>query len=385
MMRWLAAATAAAALIAAPPAAAQSPISLGTGDTASMLVDAIGTAHIAFDSGPGSTYCRLPRNARACDVRSFLPLDGAQAPFIRERADGVLILLASAENVLYLRSSGDRGVTWSAPAAIGTGTPSSAEIAPGGQGVYTMGFGTEVVNFRHSPFTGGETRVLNLLFGDNPPSSADMVMLGDGRLVVTFGDPEDTRWRVFGGGDPYDINAWATSGTIAGVSGAELVTGPRGTYLFDHRSLAAQRTGSFRAPFALRSLDTRRLRWRSSRAFAADRSIFGTSTAIQDGRGRIHVIADTGGAGLTNCVLYTRTGPRRSSWFGKTTVLFRTISSDREPVFTRVGAAPDGRGFAAWQDKAGEMWAIPLRQASGKYRPRAFQGDRPACVGREYS
>ena len=126
-----------------------------------------------------------------------------------------------------------------------------------------MGFGTEVVNFRHSPFAGGETRVLNLLFGDNPPSSADMVLLGDGRLVLTFGDPEDTRWRVFGGGDPYDINAWATSGTVAGVSGAELLTGPRGTYLFDHRSLAAQRTGSFAAPFALRSLDTRRLRWRA--------------------------------------------------------------------------------------------------------------------------
>ena len=93
------------------------------------------------------------------------------------------------------------------------------------------------------------------------------------------------------------------------------------------------------------------------------------------------MIADTGGAGLTNCVLYTRTGPRRSSWFGKTTVLFRTISNDREPVFTRVGAAPDGRGFAVWQDKVGEMWATPLRQASGKYRPRAIPG-RPARLRR---
>ena len=36
---------------------------------ASVLVDAIGTAHIAFDSGAGTTYCRLPRKARACDVR----------------------------------------------------------------------------------------------------------------------------------------------------------------------------------------------------------------------------------------------------------------------------------------------------------------------------
>ena len=197
-------------------------------------------------------------------MTSFLPLDGAQSPFIRERADGVLILLVSAENVLYLRTSAG---PWRHLVGAGRDRqrecPAPAEIAPGGQGVFTMGYGTEVVNFRHSPFAGGETRVLNLLFGDNPPSSADMVLLGDGRLVVIFGDGEDTRWRVFGGGDAYDINAWAASGTVAGVSGAELVTGPRGTYLFDHRSLAAQRTGSFAAPFALRSLDTRRLRWRS--------------------------------------------------------------------------------------------------------------------------
>jgi hypothetical protein len=384
-MRWLAAAITAVALIAAPPAAAQSPISLGAGAGASMFVDTTGTAHIAFASGPGVTYCRLPRAARACDVRSFLPLDFAQPPFLRERADGVLILLTGANGLLYLRTSADRGVTWSAPAAISNSAPASAELAPGGQAAVTLGYGSDFVNFRHAPFTGGETRALNMLFGDTAPSSADMVVLRDGRIVAIFGTGERTRWRVFGGGDLYDINAWAASGTLEGISGAELVTGPRGTYILDHRSLAAQRTGSFAAPFALRSLDTRRLRWRPSRAFAADRSIFGTSTAIQDARGRIHVVGDTGGAGLTNCVLYTRTSSRRSSWFGKTTVLFRTISNDREPIFSRVGAGPDGRGFAVWEDKGGQMWATPLRQARGKYRPRAFQGDRPACVGREYS
>ena len=74
-----------------------------------------------------------------------------------------------------------------------------------------------VVNFRNAPFTGGETRALNLLFGDEPPSSADMVLLSDGRIVVIFGDGERTRWRVFGGGDVYDINTWAAAGTVAGV------------------------------------------------------------------------------------------------------------------------------------------------------------------------
>ena len=220
--------------------------------------------------------------------------------------------------------------------------------------MYTIGFGTSVVNFRHPPFTGGETRALNLLFGDNPPFSADMVAARRRPGRRDLRRPEDTRWRVFGGGDAYDINAWATSGVVEGVSGGELMGGPRGTYLFDHRSLAAQRTGSFAAPFAMRSLDTRRLRWRGARAFAADRSIFGSSTAIQDGRGRLHVIADTPGAGLTNCVLYTRTGPRRSvvvrQDHGAVPDDARTIASRRSCASAppRTGAAsPSGRTRSA--------------------------------------
>ena len=377
----------AVALVAAPPAVAQTPISLGAGEVASVSVDSAGTAHIAFDSGAGagSTYCRLPRKARACDVRSFLPLEGAVGPHIFERGDGVLVLVVAASEGTFARTSPDRGVTWSAPLAISPAGVAAVALAPGEQSVFSVGYGTSVVNVRHLPFTGGETRALNVLFGDNPPFSADLTVLADGRVVVIFGDGDRIRWRVFGGGDPYDINAWATSGVVEGVSDGELVGGPRGTYLFEHRSLAAQRTGSFAAPFAMRSLDSRRLRWRGARTFAADRSIFGSSTAIQDARGRLHVVGNTPGAGITTCVLYTRTSARRTSWFGKTTVLFRTRENDRTPQAVRVGAAPDGRGFAVWQDKVGQMWATPLRQARGKYRPRANQNDRPACVGRTYS
>ena len=378
----MAAAVTAAALAAAAPAAAQSPIPLGTGEAASAIVDAAGTAHIAFDSGAGTTYCRLPRRARGCEVRTFLPLAGAGRPHLFERADGALVLFVAADGIGYVRTSADRGATWSAPAGITDFVP--AAVAPGPDGLLTVGLGSAAVNFRFAPFAGGETRALNLFFGDDPPRSADLASLRDGRIVVIFGAGERTRWRAFGGGDVYDPGAWSRSGTLR-VADAEVISGPRGTYLFEHRSLAAQRTGRFAAPFALRSLDTRRLRWRRARPFAADRSIFGTSTAIQDPRGRIHVVADTPGAGVTECVLYTRTGPRRSSWFGRTTVLFRTANRERAPLFSRVAAGRDGRGFAVWEDRGGQVWATPLRQARGKYRPRANQNDRPACVGRTYS
>jgi hypothetical protein len=44
---------------------------------------------------------------------------------------------------------------------------------------------------------------------------------------------------------------------------------------------------------------------------------------------------------------------------------------------------------AVWDDggptgQAGNVWVTPLRQAKGKYRPKRYQGDRPACSGRSY-
>ena len=167
---------------------------------------------------------------------------------------------------------------------------------------------------------------------------------------MASGDYSVARWRLFGGGDVYDPNAWATRGTVRRVANGEIVTGPRGTFLFEHEPLASQRLRPFQAPFSFRSFDARRARFRPARTAGADRSVFGSSTAIQDARGRLHIVADTASAGAWNCVLYARTGTRSRSWFGKTTVLFRSRDNARKPNGVRLGAAPDGRGVAVWQD-----------------------------------
>jgi hypothetical protein len=401
MRRWTGVIAVVAALAAATPASAQAPpIPLGPGEDASMVTDGVGLTHVVFESGGDYVYCRLPRRARGCDIRTTLVMPGVgQPPRIRLRPDGAIFVVGAIDETdedrtyrgaTYLFASSDRGLTWSGPSRIAVNNYafSAVSLSNDGRSAFTLAYGRSVLDLQVAPFTGGETRVINLLYGDNPPNYADMDVLPDGRIMVIFGDLEDVRWRLFGGGDVYDANAWGAQGVIRAIDGAELVSGPRGTYLFEHRSLRAQRTGSFWAPFGFSSLDTRRLRWRTARAAAADRSIFGSSTAIQDARGRIHVVADTGGAGLTTCVLYARTGPkgsRRQPWFGKTTILFRTIRDELEPTNVRVAAGPNGRGYAVWEDKTGTIWFTPLRQARGKYRPRANQNDRPACVGRRYS
>ena len=106
--------------------------------------------------------------------------------------------------------------------------------------------------------------------------------------------------------------------------------------------------------------------------------LLGDTGVAQDAAGRLHV---AGGHTMSRgtCLMYARTGTRARSWFGRTSLLFRTRNEDREPHGARVAAAPDGRGFAVWHDRRERMWAIPLRQAPGRYRPIRNWFDRPQC------
>jgi cytochrome c5 len=380
---------------AAAPAQAAAPMDLGAGVAPSVVVDRAGTAHVVFDAEGGEVYCRIPRGAHACDLGMSLPLTGDisdTAPTILQRSsDGALLIVQAVKSeddvgTTYVRSSGDSGATWSAPAAIATGDYgfSSVALAPNGASVYTLSFADDSVRFVNAPFGGGETRVLNIVSAGETPFYGRMTVLPDGRILAVSGDVgSPLHWRMFTGGDPFDINAWSRQGTVSGINEPELVSGPRGTFLFDQRSLAAQRTGSFAAPFAFRSLDTKKLRWRKARTAGADRSVFGgDSTAFQDARGRLHVAASVNVAGSAKCVVYARTGVKSKQWFGKTTVLFHTRSGNRAPRRVRIAAGRTGSGIAVWQDATGHVWAIALHQAKGKYRPRHNQNDRPACTGK---
>ena len=120
------------ALLIAAPAGAQAPIDLGPGQSPTLIVDAAGTAHIVFVTAEGDVYCRLPRGARACDVRTVLgPPSGDGSRAILDRPDGTLALIRStyeSDDALgtrgrtYLRVSADRGLTWTPPAVIAYGS-----------------------------------------------------------------------------------------------------------------------------------------------------------------------------------------------------------------------------------------------------------------------
>ena len=126
----------------------------------------------------------------ACDVRTLLPLPGADGGLaIKDRADGTLVLVrstAESDDALgtrgrtYVRTSPDRGVTWTPPTVIAYGSQrfGTPEFTSDGQSLLTLQLDTRAANFAQAPFTGGQTRILNL--SDDPNAStywADMAVL----------------------------------------------------------------------------------------------------------------------------------------------------------------------------------------------------------------
>src|SRR4051794_24860531 len=388
------------ALAFAAPAQA-APVDLGVGSDPSAVIDPAGTAHIVYDASGGETYCRLPRNAKACDVLTPLPVEfhDGRVKIFRRAADGALLIAqasgadieGAAHGVTWLRASVDGGATWQGPLPIGTGLSRLDDLALSNDGasVFTVAEDTDSLFFQADPTTGSEARMVDL---NGTPSGghagsasrAEIVQTPQGTLVAAIDTITDTLWRVFGAGNPYNQAAWQPfpARKIRGEGDPDLASGPRGTYLMNSRSIAFQRRDRA-APFAIRSLDSKRARWRAPKRLAEDRAVTGSGDLAQDARGRLHVAWASSERG-TSCVVYARTGTRSSSWFGRSTTLFKTRSDEREPRGVTLAAGADGRGVAVWEDPgpsvdAGHVWATALKQRGGRYHRVRDPYDRPDC------
>jgi hypothetical protein len=387
------------AFLTATPAQA-APVDLGVGSDPSAVIDPVGTAHIVYDAAGGQTYCRLPRNASACDIVAQLPLaEHAGRVKIFRRADGILVIVqaSGAENpaggygATWGRVSIDNGASWSGSAPIGTGLRrlDDLALANDGNSVFTVSEDTDNLFFQADPLTiGSEARMIDLNATPagghaGSASGAEVVQTPQGTVVAAIDTITDTLWRV-GAGDLYNQAAWQPfpARKIRGEGSPDLATGPRGTYLMSARSIAFQRR-DLAAPFVIRSLDSKRARWRAPKRLAEDRAVTGSGDLAQDARGRLHVAWASSERG-TSCVVYARTGTRSSSWFGRSTTLFKTRANEHEPENVTLAAGAGGRGVAVWGEpgpsvNAGHVWATPLKQRGGHYRRIRDPYDRPDC------
>ena len=365
---------------AAPAHAAVTPVDLGVGTKPSVVVDPAGTSHILFlpDTFGAPQYCRLPRGATACDIRTALTDldDFEQVWILRRDSDGVLIAVARDTNKLWLAYSSDGGASF-VPAGFNAAEVGLAEtmtLAPDGQSVLAWHAGVPGqtgILLAKAAFGVPDLRFHMLADGSSPGAQrADVATLPDGRIIAGTSWSGGASWNLFEGGDPLDPSRWTKRGHIKDFwPDIDLTAGPRGVFMVEHSTARLRRDLAHEAPLYLRTFDLRRKRWSRPQPIFEDRGDpYNQVRATQDASGRLHVLTSVTNA---NCLQYSRTGPRRRSGFGKTNVLVRRALPIADPEFA---VAPDGGGAAVWHesDRTTDQTHVllaPLQAAKGKYRP----------------
>ena len=147
--------------------------------------------------------------------------------------------------------------------------------------------------------------------------------------------------------------------------------GPRGVFMVERTTARLRKDLADTPPLYLRTFDLKRNRWSRASGIFADRGgPYDDIRAAQDASGRLHVL--TLGRRTTCCLMYSRTGTKRRSGFGKTNVLVRRGAAAGRSRSSPV--APDGGGAAVWQEHD--------RTADGRASGRRRCRRRRASTGR---
>ena len=384
-----------------PPASAQlaapaTPLLLSS-DNASgpgVAVASDGTSHVAWaeEDGDGNrtvVYCRLPRGATACDVRTtFTPSDlvGFGPIDVLVRDDDHIQLLAnfccgSNDASLFLIESLDGGASFQPARRIGTFDTGGSIAGPGDNAITAVHSGSDYgAAVQVAETDGGVTSgyaSLNDAF--DRWYSGGVALIDSATPISAYTDLDDTFVRQYdatAGTDYNNVDNWLPSQTIAGENEPTIVSGAAGTYLMTHiekdgNSLQdvyqvrriSQDDGTLGQPFQASDIGD---------------SIFGTMTA------------DDGG-GLT--AVWTGTGDKadiRSSYAatGEGFTPPGIVAKKVRAYHLRVSTAADGGGLVVWDDNrdAGEVFAAPIPAGGVVPEPITNIGgftppnNTPACI-----
>ena len=382
----------------APAAFKRAPIELGPGDgnSPSVVVDASGTAHVAWGIAEELIgYCALPPGARACTRSARLALDArAGRPVLMQRPqDGLLVLVAGRDEAredpdesVWAFTSAD-GATWSPPAPIGLGLGAidAAVLTADGQAVDLLEAGGDGNLFQRAPLAGPPAAaVLDL---SSTPAGAstrfnfpgDMVRTAGGGTLAFLGSPADGfAFRMLRAGDPLadaSWRPWPARRVTREWDEPRAAAGPRGAYVMYGSGILDQVGGA--APQLVRKLRKGRF-GRPRGLFYEVAGVTSDAALAQDARGRLHAaMVGDANPGDRTCIAYARTSGRR--WFTRAVSLHQTVTAAAEPGRLRLAVAPSGRGVVAWATRGTPSVARVQRLKAGRGVTRPLRHARRGC------
>ena len=267
------------------------PLDLGLGQNPNVTLDPDGTANIAFTGqGANSTeldYCRLPRGATSCSVRTVIPAPGDSLTLPLAFGSGNNVNVISYRYGLtngpfaqvLLFQSGDAGRSFAGPVAIGSIPPHDFAFGPGDTVSAVTDAVTGELDYQAWSLTAG-TPGKAVLDGDPYEYQGTVAMVDPNTpLVVYASRGGDGRFRRYSGvGDVNNAASWAPFVGLGGLDSPHLVSGPSGVILVGQDSLSGTK------------MEARRY----------DGSNFGGRTTITEGAhanhagedadGRVHVV-----------------------------------------------------------------------------------------------
>lgn len=307
-------------LLALLPASASAdvgqPIDLGAGQKPNVTLEADGTADIAY-TGQGSNsaqlnYCKLPRGATQCSVKSIVPAPGDSLTIPFAFASGNTVNLISYRYGLtgptfaqvLLFQSADGGNSWGPGTPIGTVPPYDIVFGPGNLISAVTDAVTAEMEYQSWSLTGNTTTHASL-DGDPYEYLGSVTMFDGNPLVVYASRGGDGRFRRYTGiGDINDQASWTPAADIGPIDRPHVVSGPSGVVVLGQDALSGPK------------LEARRF----------DGTTFGPRTLIKDGvhadhavedaAGRIHAISSQYG-GKTGSQFFYATSYDGTSWINE--------------------------------------------------------------------
>ena len=353
-----------ALLMAPAPGHAATPFNVGTGTTPQVAVGPDGVGHVVWqidDTGDRIGYCRVPKNASACDVTLELsyPNGGSATgrgyPQVFAPAAGRIAIVGAC----YTCPSGItsrifRWISITGGASFGPPAEIANNLAPEGQGAYVepgnvaiaigepAGGGTGVL----AGPTALTTRGASVLPGGYGFSPAVVRVPGQDQLVAAASNQSAISFSVFSGPlTPDNIN------NPVNWSGGQPPTAPVDD---DDPSLGEGGAGAFLTFTRFIPNNSQVIVQRydpTTKTFGAPVPIEGPSPIDDDNAGDSDVAGDSAGLQVIWKTNHDggRLRYRRSTNAGASYGPVLNIAARDTFVDPQIAVAPDGSGFAAWK------------------------------------
>ncbi len=335
-------------LLAPAGAGAATPLTIGTGHKPGVAVDAAGTAYIAWFGAESTTtslnFCRLPRGAGACDVRTTIAAPGTtlSRPFVT--VDGATVRVVSYRygltgarfDEIWQFSSADGGATFDAGHPVGSAPFDEAVRGPGDTLTVTTNAESTGLAVQNVPLDGTTADTAQAILSADHPYNGTVGPAGP-TMVAVFADASSNAQVRTSAGALNDAAAWTPPVDIGYADYPRLAGGPSGLFLL---------SGTPENALTVRKFDGATF---SAGVKIADAADDAQAYLTQDAAGRLHAVFAHGtAAGLE---LDYATSDNATTW--QSGPLLTQTDAAQGIGALRAATAPDHIGVAAWETASG--------------------------------